>query len=177
MTTFTEIERLTNEYAKVYITHRKKCDDLNDEILGAKRRALRWIKEATALLADKASMLKVIILQNPELFQKPRTITINGIKVGLEKGKGSLVWEDKDQVVNLIKKHLPERADALIVTTEKPNKAALKSLTVAELKKIAVEVEETGDQVVIKAADTWLDKFVKAMLKEDEALTEVKEAA
>lgn len=102
------------------------------------------------------------------MFDTPRTVVFYGIKVGLQKGKGAIEWDDDAQVVKLIEKHFPEQADVLIKTTKKPVKKALAQLTVAELKKLGIVVEETGDQVVIKSTDSEIDKLVNALLKEDE---------
>ena len=97
-----------------------------------------------------------------------------GIKIGFQKGKGEITWEDKDQVVKLIHKHFPEQAEALLKVTEMPVKTALAQLSAADLKKLGVTIIETGDEIVIRATDTEVDKLVEALLK-DEA--EVKEAA
>ena len=100
-----------------------------------------------------------------------------GVKVGFEKGKGRIEWDDDDTVVRLIEKHFPEQADILIKTKKKPAKKALAQLSVAELKKLGVTVEETGDQVVIKSTDSEIDKLVTALLKGDEIDEEAEEAA
>jgi hypothetical protein len=89
------------------------------------------------------------------------------------KAKGKITWADDDQVVKLIKKHLPDQADILIKTTEKPIRDTLQGLTAAELKRIGVTVDETGDVVVIKSTDSEIDKFVEALLKDEE--TEIEE--
>ncbi|MDP3612591.1 MAG: hypothetical protein Q8R98_12115, partial [Rubrivivax sp.] len=93
------------------------------------------------------------------------------IRVGFEKGKGAISFEDADQVVKLVKKKLPELLDQLVKTEEKPLKGGLKQLTVAQLKSVGCTVEETGDQVVVRAVDSDVDKLVKALLKgaEEEA--------
>jgi hypothetical protein len=95
----------------------------------------------------------------------------HGIKVGYKKGTGKIEWEDADQVVKLIKKHFPDQADVLIISSEKPAKDALAQLTAAELKKLGVLVEESGDVPFIKDTSSEVDKLVAAFLK-DEATDE-----
>jgi hypothetical protein len=165
-----DIEVKTKEYADARGVLADRVQRLNDEIEAAKRRLLPGIKKAVEVAAEKKAGLNSAIQAAPELFIKPRTIVICGIKVGLEKGKGKIEIpkEDEEKVVRLIEKYFPDQADVLIQTKKKPAKKALSGLTVAELKKLGITVEETGDQVVIKGTDSDVDKLVKALLKEGE---------
>jgi hypothetical protein len=122
----------------------------------------KWVERAAA----EQAILEALIKESPELFDKPRTIVLFGIKVGLGKGKGKIEWESASSVVRLIKKHFPEQADLLIKTTEKPLKKALAQLSVAELKKLGIQVDETDDQVIIKSVDSEIDKLVAKLLEE-----------
>ncbi len=124
---------------------------------------LRTIAKPVTVFDDA---LRTLIGKAPELFVKPKSMTINGIKLGYQKGKGKIEWEDPDQVVRLIKKHFPEQADVLITTTEKPIKDALNGLTAAELKKLGISVVEGGEAIFIKPTDSAVDKLVDALLKE-----------
>jgi hypothetical protein len=166
MTTLAEIEVATKRLADV----REKLSDavaaLNAEFEDSRRRHIRGIKDLSAALAEKASILASMIEGSPELFQKPRTLVLHGIKVGFTKGKGVIAWEDEDQVIKMIRAKFPEQADVLIRIRETPNKTALLELPVAELKKIGCTVEETGDVVVIKPVDGEVEKMVKALLAE-----------
>jgi hypothetical protein len=101
---------------------------------------------------------------HPELFVKPRTLTAHGIRFGFAKARGAIEINDEDRTVALIRKHLPEQADVLIATKELPVKQALLQLSAADLKRIGVNVTETGDRVLIKPADGEVDKLVKALI-------------
>jgi len=101
------------------------------------------------------------------LFEKPKSQTMHGVRVGWRKGSGGIDFEDADQVVRLIKKHYSEdEQELLIITKEKPNKDALEQLAVDELKKLGCTVEDTADVPFIKDAAGDVDKIVKALLKE-----------
>ncbi|TXF11904.1 host-nuclease inhibitor Gam family protein [Pelomicrobium methylotrophicum] len=169
MTTFSDIERLTRAYADARSELSERVQALQDELEAARRRRLRGIKEAVARAADAHAALKAAIESAPELFQKPRTVTISGIVVGYRKMRGELSWDDPASVVRLIRRHYPDRADALIKVTEVPVKSALAQLTAAELRRIGVHVLEAGDQVLIKPADGDVDKVVDALLRDAEA--------
>jgi hypothetical protein len=178
MTTIQEIEQLTKEYADSRTVLGDRVQRLNDEIEAIKRRLLPGIKKAVAGAAERKALLKASIEEGASLFVRPRTIVAHGIKVGLEKGKGKIEIpkEDYERVCKLIEKHFPDQAEVLVKTTKTPLKKALGNLSVVELKKLGITVEETGDQVVIKGTDSDVDKLVKALLKEHEN-EELEEAA
>lgn len=148
---------------------------VNQEIERAYRANIRFLKSAVAGVAEAQAILEAKIEASPELFQKPRTLIFHGIKVGFRKGKGGLAWEDDDQVVALIKKHFPKLSDVLIHTKETPSRTGLAELAVADLKRVAVTVEDTGDIVMVKAVDSGVEKTVKALLKN--ATDEIREEA
>lgn len=138
---------------------------LNEEIEDAKRRYLHHIKNAVNRAAQRHEELRDAIEASPELFESPRTVVLHGIKLGYRKGAGGIDWDDDERTADLIKKHLPKQFDVLVKTTRKPQKKALSSLDVADLKRIGCTVEGTSDVVVIKATDSEVDKIVTALLK------------
>lgn len=168
MATIDILQKKTRLYADARLVLADIVRALHDQIEAAKRELLPQIKKAVARAKDCESELKAEIEESPELFTKPRSLVIHGIKIGYQKGKGKLDFDDADQVVRLIKKHFPEQADILVNTTEKPAKDALAQLTVAELKKLGITVEETGDVVFVKDTTSDVDKLVKALLKDEE---------
>lgn len=165
MPPMSDIEALTNRYADRRGVLAAFVQKLNDEVEAARRRRMASIKSLVAQVAEAESRLRAAIENNPGLFERPRTVVIAGVRVGFTKGKGEIKFEDADQVVRLIRKHLSDQADALIKTVETPIKAALANLPAADLKKLGVTVEETGDRVVVKPTDGEIDKIVAALLK------------
>lgn len=143
---------------------------LNNAIETAKRVSMRGIKNSVASVAEAQADLLAEVAAAPQLFEKPRSIVLHGIKLGFQKGTGKLDWTDDEQVVKLARKHFPDQFDVLVKVTEKPIKAALANLTAAELKRLGVTVEDTGDVAFAKDATAEVDKLVKALLKgaEDE---------
>jgi phage host-nuclease inhibitor protein Gam len=171
MKTLAEIEASTKSYADAHALVADRVGSLNDEVEQIKRRRLAGIRTAVAAAIDQKSVLLAALDESAELFVRPRTVVFHGIKVGFQKGKGGIEWDDDEQVLKLIRKHFPDQLEALIKTTEKPVKDALSNLPAADLKKLGITVVDTGDQVVIKPADSDVDKIVTALLKE--ATTEV----
>lgn len=164
----TELERLVKDFADAKHTLSERVINMTDEVEIVKRKYVPGIKRIAAVVAEKLSAVVDAINDNAHLFVRPRTLVLHGVKVGLQKGKGELSWDDDEQVVKLIKKHFPEQADILIQTKEVPVKSSLVSLPVKDLERLGITVENTGDEPVVKSTDNDIDKFVKALLKEDD---------
>lgn len=155
--------------AKAHAQAREKLGEivsaLQEGIDALKRKAMPRLKAAVNKAADTSDELLALVNESPELFVKPKSVTFNGIRIGFQKEKGKIVFDDPEQVIKLIRKHYPELADTLIATTEKPSKDALNNLTAEQLKKIGVTVTSDTDVVFIRAADSDVDKMVNALLK------------
>ncbi|GAB2182648.1 hypothetical protein DLREEDagrD3_28710 [Denitratisoma sp. agr-D3] len=165
MTHMDKIEQQAKRYSEARDKVTAIVTALNTAMDALKRTEIPKLRKAIAAAAEHHDQLKSLIEQAPELFAKPKTQTFHGIRLGFVKGKGKIEWEDADQVVRLIKKHFPDQADVLVVTTEKPAKDALNNLTAAELKKLGISVSEGDEAVFIKPADSAVDKMVDALLK------------
>ncbi len=163
--TLNQIESKARTYSDARDRLRELCAALEDGMKALRIEHLSGIRRALNRAAEAEAALHALVEQAPELFVKPKTVILHGVRVGYMKGKGKIEWESDEQVVKLIRKHFPELADVLIVTAEKPSKDGLAALTVADLKKLGATVDEAGDQVYIKPADSALDKMVDALLK------------
>jgi|SRR6185369_8166172 len=179
MASLAEIEVATKAYADKRGLLILKVELLNTEIEELKRKHLEEIKTLAGETANAKSALEAVIDSSRNLFVKPRSIVISGISVGLRKGKGGLDYEDEATVIRLIRKHLPAaQHDLLIKTVEKIIKKALGELDVTTLKKIGVTVQGTGDEILIKATDSDVDKIISAILSESAGSdNELEEAA
>lgn len=163
--TLEQIETRARQFAEAREKLAEIVTALNDGIEALKRRHMRPLKAAVNRAAEAEAALRVMVEEAPDLFTKPKTVILHGIRVGYVKSKGKIEFADSDRVVALIKKHFPEQADVLIATTEKPSKDALNGLTAADLRKLGINVIEGDDAVYIKPADSAVDKMVDALLK------------
>jgi hypothetical protein len=166
--TMKDIEALAKRYADARGMLSDIVAALNYEREQVLRNYLTRLKRQVASAKGAEAELKSAIEASPALFEKPRTQVFHGVKVGFRKSTGKLEFDDPDQVVKLIRKHFPEQFDVLVKTAETPIKEALANLTAAELKKLGVEVAESGDVVLVKDAAGEVDKIVKALLKDEE---------
>lgn len=164
------IETLAKNYSIARGILAGRIDALNAEIDAVRRRKIGGIKQALAEAKAAQEKLAASVQAAPELFQKPRTMTLHGIKCGFQKGSGKLDWDcDDEQLVTRIEKRYADdeaMLGILIIETKKPSRDGLKTLDVKELAKLGVQVEATGDFVVVKAADGEVDKLVKKVLAE-----------
>lgn len=163
-----EIERRTSAYSAARRVLADRMQAIEDEMEKVKRRLLPGIKTAAEAAAKEKAILFRAIEESPELFTRPRTQLFHGVRVGYQKGKGRIVIENSVVTVKLIKKVFPNEVDILIRCVETPVKSALAQKSATELKRIGVTVEETGDQIVIEATDSEIDRLVEALLKESE---------
>ena len=168
--TLTDIEYHARAYADARALLSERVQALEAELESAKRRRLAGIKKAVAACADRHDTLAAAIQAAPELFARPRTKVMSGVRLGFAKQKGKLVINDAEKTLQLIRRHFTDQADRLIKTTEKPLKTALETLSVAELKRIGVTVMDDGDKIVIKPTDSEVDKLVNALLEEAEQI-------
>ena len=162
----TDIETKTTHYARQRESLAAAVTELNDAIESLKRKHIGVIKRRVAVAAEAHNELSDVIKSAPHLFEKPRSVIIAGIKVGYQKGKGVLTWTNGDRVCELIEKHFPEEYETLVKVSMTPVKGALAQKSAADLRRIGVTVEDTGDQVLIKPTDTAVDKLVSALLAE-----------
>lgn len=155
--------------AKAHANAREKLTEivtaLQDGIDALKHSHMARLKAAVNKAADTSDELLQLVNESPELFTKPKSVIFHGIRLGYQKEKGKIEFDDPDLVIKLIRKHLPDLADTLIATAEKPSRDALNNLTAEQLKKIGVTVTSDTDVVFIRAADSDVDKMVTALLK------------
>jgi hypothetical protein len=175
MATLEAIEKLAKMYAERREALGREVQTLTARIEELKARRRPWLNKLVDAAAGAAADLREAVFAAPELFQRPRTRVLHDIKLGWQKSKGVLEWEDESQVIRLIKKHFPERAEALILTTETPSKTALAQLPAVDLKRLGVTVRETGDQIVVKPVHGEIERLVDALLRD--AVRDREEAA
>jgi hypothetical protein len=164
--TLQEIERLSKDFADCRDMLVERVTNLNDEIERSKRRLMPGIRSAVRALAGHKAALQAAIEDNRELFKRPKTQVLHGVRVGLRKGSISLSWPDTEKLLAAIKRVFPESADTLIVSKESPVRANLERMSAGDLKRIGVHVSGGDDQVVIQPTDSDVDKVVNALIKE-----------
>jgi len=178
MATLADIEKGSKNLAASRDALADLLQSLDAEISKIKAKYMWRIKKAVASMVEHKAILKAAVEVSPELFNQPRTIIMNGVEVGFNKGKGKISWTNEAHVIKKIHELFPDQAAVLIKKTEKPVKKAIARLQAADLKKIGITVSGTDDAVVIRFVDSEVSKLIDAFLKESEGETEdIEEAA
>lgn len=168
MATMQEIEKKCSAYATIRAELSSAVACLEDDLMKVKRAQLPRIKRRVELAKQERAELVALIEANLQLFVKPRTRMLHGIKVGVEKQRGSIDFDDEAKVIERIKKLLPEdQAELLIRKTEKVAKASVYDLSAADLKRLGIKVRDAGDAVIVKDTGSDVDKVVAALLEEN----------
>ena len=164
--TMAGIEQLCRTYA----SSRDKLDKISGQIREKRRQAVRarltMLKRRVAEVSAARDALHDALETSPELFVKPKTRALAGVKVGYRKMPGALVC-DEARTIGLVRKHLGAKSAAeLVIVSERLDKAALRKLDAHTLATLGARMVDVDDEVVIKAAKGDLDKLVDALLSD-----------
>ena len=165
MATITELEEQARIHAKARAELESCVMLLKIEMDAIKRKRMAKLKNAIAAATESGVTLLALVQESPELFRKPKSALLHGIKLGFKKEKGKLEIIDPDKTITLIRKHFPELADVLIATKESPSKEGLNACDAATLKKVGVTVTSDTDVAFITDPSSEIDKLVSALLK------------
>lgn len=167
--TLQEIEQLTASYAKRRDTLSGLVGILAAELERTRRQSLPGIKRAIAGAADAHDKLRTAVAMAPALFERPRTRTFHGIKIGYSKQRGQVQFDDEPAVIARIRKLCPdEQCELLIRVRESVHRPAVYDLTAGDLKRLGIRITDDGDIVIIKPVDGEVDKLISALLKDAE---------
>ncbi len=169
MTGLNQLETLTKDFSASNDVLSGLKKELNTEIEEIRSKYFRRIKSSIEKIIAGKTELEEAILTNKHLFEKPKTMVISGIRIGFQKSKDKISWDDEDMLIRMIEKKMePLAAKMLVKTEKKPVKEAISRLDEAELSIIGCRLEKGTDRVFIKTLDTEIDKFVGSLVKETE---------
>lgn len=144
---------------------------LEADLAAVKQKHLRQLKRQAAVVAALEAELRAAVEGTPELFKKPRTYILHGVKVGLSSSNGKLVWdlEDEELVALLRRKFKDDDAwKGFVKVTEAPSKEALRLLDAPTLAKLGCRIDGAGDAVVVKRTagdvEKMMDKLIEKMV-------------
>lgn len=129
-------EQLGNTSSKM----KTLIDAMDSEVNAIRMTYLRKIMPISQEYGDRKQKLEAQIKEHPELFKKPRTVEINGVKFGMKKSSNGLFIEDTDKTLLKIRNLFPEKRKQLIKVTESVITSALRDLTSAELEALGVDI-------------------------------------
>lgn len=153
-----------------YVRCRERRDDVVEQVHEARRKIvrakMRSLKSVVAHEAAALAELRAAIEENPEVFEKPKTRIIEGVKVGYRKQPGKIEVADTARTIRLIRQKLADRWYQLVVEKQTLDLNAMKKLTVKELASVGATLTDDTDEIVTRAASTDLDKLVDVLMGE-----------
>lgn len=171
-----EIEALARGYAKA----RDALEDTADEIKELQRKAvasrMRGLRNRIAEAAAARDALQAAIEARPDLFVRPRTVAVDGVKFGYRKQAGAIDLGDEAKAIERLRKLFPAREASTVNVRETLDKKALRKLPAADLARIGVTIGDPGDAVVIEVAPSDVEKLI-AFLSDALQMQEFREAA
>lgn len=156
-----DIEALTKKFSDAHGALSAAVRALREAQEHIARERMPAIKKLLATAAERKATLKAAVESAPALFDRPRTVVFHGVKVGMQKGKGGITWDDEAKVVERIKRIFLGEASALLRIEETPDKEAIAKLNAGDLRRIGCQIESAGDQVVIRPTDSEVEQIAK----------------
>src|SRR4051812_38206990 len=94
--TLGDIEKLTANLADHSTALDDTLSEYERELQAVNDKFMRPLKRQAAATATAEAELHHAIESAPHLFEKPRTLTLHGLKIGFSVSKGKLVFTDED---------------------------------------------------------------------------------
>jgi phage host-nuclease inhibitor protein Gam len=141
---------------------------LQADIDAAKRQRLPGLKKAIARMRDAHAELQSLVAAARQLFAKPKTRVLHGLKLGWVKQPGRVTIADEDATIARIRKRLPDRFDEFVAVKYSVRKDAVSALPAEELKRLGIAIEADTESPVVKAVDDDVAKLVKALISDAE---------
>jgi hypothetical protein len=161
---------MMEERAKLLATQRSVlAADLSEANAELGALMAKWgeqLKSDAAQVDESERALIGYVEMAPQLFDKPQSIEIDGVRFGLRKGKGRLEYRDEDKLIRRIERELTrhQRLQVLKVT-KKVLKGPLAKLPATLLKKLGVNLSAAGTEPFISYPKSNLEKLVEWWLK------------
>lgn len=154
--------------ARAYARSRDALEAAGEEIKELQRKAvrsrIRGLRGRVAETAAAHDALSAAIKARPDLFVRPRTVAVDGVKFGFRKQAGAIEIGDEGQAIKRLRQKFPDREEATINVKESLDKKALRKMPAADLARIGVSIDSPVDHVVIDVAESDIDKLVAALI-------------
>ena len=170
MTTITldNIRAAAERLAAAHVATTARASLLQDEIKTAvmpiyvrHRSGLDAAAEEEALARDE---LQRLLDAAPQLFKKPRSILVNGVRAGYRKEEDSLYFADEKGVIARIRALLPDQADLLIRTEESLVLDALPQLDAKDRGAVGISLITGADRSFVTIGDSDVEKLAKTLI-------------
>lgn len=158
--------------AALLVDYQAAVNQVREPRLPALRDALMAVEAAEQILRD------AVEASPPTLWQRVRTRIVHGVKVGWQKARGRVEFDDEQKVIERIRRLLPKDQAELLIRPgrESVHRPAVYDLTAADLRRLGIRIVDDCDAIVIRDQQGDIDRLVEAMLAEIAATGEERAA-
>lgn len=173
MITLATIEQETRDYAAVRRAALDQAAQIQSEIDAVREKHAKTLRRRVQRMTESHEALFERIAAAPALFPEgAKSIVVDGIKVGYQKGKVKLEIADESAAISALQMiievgPLSEReiAKAALKTTHKLSDAGLKKLSASQLDGMGVKLIPAVDSVLVMPQEDDATKAVDALIK------------
>jgi hypothetical protein len=119
------------------------------------------LDQRAAAEAEAMHVLDELLAANPQLFLKPRSLTVDGVRCGYKKEPDGLDWTDDGDVIARIKALRPDLAPLLIRTQESLVVDAVAGLAPEDLRMLGIRAITGADRRFITLGDNDIERLAK----------------
>lgn len=160
-----EIEELASAYSRARDELRDRVQQVQEDIDGVKRRHRSVLRRRIDAAKNAHNNLLEAVKESPEMFRRPKTRMLHGIRVGWIKQPGKVEVADEEVTISAIKRKLDDdQVEALIDIHEKLNKRSLRKLPARDLLRIGAVAVDAVDKPIARSTDSETDKLVDALM-------------
>lgn len=177
MITLATIEQQTRDYAAVRRAALDQAAQIQGEIDAVRERHAKALRRRVQRTTEAHEALFERIAAAPALFPEgAKSIVVDSIKVGYQKGKPKLEVKDEAATIRVLQSLMDganaayaERLATALKTTTKLVDAGLKKLTSEELLEVGVALIPAADSVLVMPQEDDATKAVDALIKAAQA--------
>lgn len=105
-----------------------------------------------------------LLTVSPQLFKRPRSLTVNGVRAGWRKAEDSLDWDEDHTLIDRIAALIPEQYPLLVRTEQSIVADAVAQLDGDTLRTLGVRRITGADAPYITMGDADVEKLAKALI-------------
>jgi hypothetical protein len=162
-----EIEALAASYRQAHDAFDDALRAFERDVAAVRAEHRATLRRSLTTAANRLEKLETAIGESRHLFQKPRTTVVDGVKLGLQKGKDTLAWDNETVLIKRIETLFPDDIDLYVKTVQTPLKTPLAQLDDVTKRRLGVRVEPGADAVLVKLLDGDIEKMIRKIVDRD----------
>ena len=162
--TLAEIERLTAVYASRRAALREAASEVQAALDAARRAGRPRVVRRAAACAAARDELEAALSSAPDLFRRPRTRVLGGIRIGWRRPPARVEIPDEAHTIAALRRRFGSDAAQYLREKVTVARAAVRGLPARVLTALGVAVVEPEDAPFVSAPDDDTDRLVEALL-------------